>query len=458
MISYKGYDEVIRNVLDHGQGHVFAYWDELGDDEKVNLLEDLKSVDLTLMKSLFDGIRSEEPGDFGPAPFIAVPSTGEEKARYDEARSAGVGHIREGKVAAFVVAGGQGSRLGFEGPKGKFPVGPVSDRTLFQIHGEKIAKYSEKYNTVIPWLVMTSKGNHEETAVYFRENSYFGINEKDVFIFPQNMIPSLDTGGNLVMESKSSLFKNPDGHGGSLTALNSSGVLDEMIKRGIETISYFQVDNPLVKIVDPAFIGFHVLRGAEISSKALKKAYPEEKVGVFVTFTGGRIGVVEYSDLSSDKAHEKDGAGNLVYTAGSIAIHLFDARFVKRITGGADISLPFHTAKKKLAVIEKGKQTSVDGYKFEKFVFDALPLTDKNVVFETIREEEFAPVKNATGVDSLETSQSLMMELHRRWLRERGISVPDAVQKLEISPLLAVEPGDLDSSLVVPGEEKVYLK
>ncbi len=458
MIQFDGYDDLIKKVYDNKQEHLFAGWSSLSESQKKNLLDELRKVDFALMKTLYNHAGDDQDvGEFSPAPFIGVPESEDEKREYEKARKAGIEHIKAGKVAAFIVAGGQGSRLGYDGPKGMYPVGPVTEKSLFQIHGEKILKYSRKYGVPVPWLVMTSEANHEDTENYFKEMKYFGLSPDDVYIFRQNMIPSLDNEGNMVLQSPESLFRNPDGHGGSLTALSTSGALAAMKERGIETISYFQVDNPLVKIVDPVFIGFHVLKNADISSKALKKAYPEEKVGVFVTLENGRYGVVEYSDLPEEKAGERDGAGELRYSAGSIAIHIFDRAFVEEITSGASLSLPFHTARKKLKIFKDGAMQEVEGFKFEKFVFDALPLTERNVIFETIREEEFAPVKNATGIDSVETSHELMINLHRRWLADRGIAVPVSVKKLEVSPLAAVEPEDLDEGLKVPDQEEVYI-
>jgi UDP-N-acetylglucosamine/UDP-N-acetylgalactosamine diphosphorylase len=458
MVSFPGYDDVIKRILEHGQAHVFKYWDSLSTDEKRTLLHDLNEIDFDLLDRLYGSVNDRHEMNFGPAPFIRVPVTPEEKAMRAKARETGVHCIRQGKVAAFIVAGGQGSRLGYEGPKGKFSVGPVSDSTLFRIHAEKILKYSRKYGVVIPWLVMTSEVNHDETVAYFREMNYFGLRESDVIIFPQNMIPSLDTEGKLVLPGPGVIFRNPDGHGGSLTALRTSGALEEMRRRGIEIISYFQVDNPLIRIIDPEFIGYHVMRGAAISSKALKKAYPEEKVGVFAVFSNGRLGVVEYSDLPEEKANERDSSGELLYSAGSIAIHLFSVDFIDSVTSGGELELPFHTARKKLGSYSDGSVRDIDGFKFEKFVFDALPLTEHNIVMEIPREEEFAPVKNATGVDSVESCRKLMLDLHRKWLEERGIVIPPEVKELEISPLLAVEPGDIPSDIVIPGKERVYLE
>jgi UDP-N-acetylglucosamine/UDP-N-acetylgalactosamine diphosphorylase len=459
MVSFDGYDELIKKVYDYHQEHVFRYWGELDDRDKRNLLDELSAVDFELLKELsLQSMREEsELSDFEPAPFTPIPRTGEEIKEYRAAGEAGEEHIRAGRVAAFVVAGGQGSRLGFEGPKGRYPVGPVSGKTLFQIHAEKILKYSSKYGTTIPWLVMTSQANHRETVQFLEEYDCFGLGRDNVMVFPQNMIPSLDKEGRLLLETRCSLFKNPDGHGGSLTALYTSGALDFLQRRGIETISYFQVDNPLVRIIDPPFIGCHVKERAAISSKAVRKAYPDEKVGVFVRFHHGRIGVMEYSDLPEEKRNLRDEAGVLQFSMGNIAIHLFNRDFIGEITSGGDIALPYHVARKKIRAYARGGMSEIEGFKFEKFVFDALPLTDRNIVFETLREEEFAPVKNRSGVDSVETARRLMSDLYRKWLRGRRIAIPENVEVIEISPLLAVEPEDLDEKLPVPAQEGVYL-
>jgi UDP-N-acetylglucosamine/UDP-N-acetylgalactosamine diphosphorylase len=459
MISFDGYDGVIKKVYDHHQDHVFQYWGKLHDREKKNLLDDLSGVDFELLEALSLQIDGAAPdiSDFEPAPFTPIPRREEEIDEYRAAGDAGRGHIREGRVAAFVVAGGQGSRLGFEGPKGRYPVGPVSGKSLFQIHAEKLLKYSSKYGTAIPWLIMTSQVNHPETVQFLEENDYFGLGKDDVMVFSQNMIPSLDKEGRLLLETRCSLFKNPDGHGGSLAALNTSGALDFLERRGIETISYFQVDNPLVRIIDPVFIGFHVMERASVSSKAVQKDSPDEKVGVFVRFHHKRIGVMEYSDLSEVKKNLRDEAGVLRFSMGNIAIHLFNRDFIREITSGEKMALPYHVARKKIKAYVQGGMREVEGYKFEKFVFDALPLTDRNIVFETLRDEEFAPVKNRSGVDSVETARQLMSDLYRSWLRERNIAIPARVRVIEISPLIAVEPGDLDGSLSVPDQNEVYL-
>ncbi len=457
MIAYKGYDDVIARVREAKQDHVFDFWDGLSDDEKKRLLDDLAGVDFALLERLYSSAGATAHRDYSPAPFIRVPETADERKRFDEARNAGIEAVRAGKTAAFMVAGGQGSRLGYDGPKGKFPIGPVSGKTLFQIHAEKVLASSRKYGVSIPLLVMTSTENNDETVEFFDAHKNFGLPEEDVIIFAQNMIPSLDTNGKLILQSKCGIFKNPDGHGGSLTAMQTSGAMKSLRARGVEIISYFQVDNPLVRVIDPVFIGFHTLEGADVSSKALLKAYPEEKVGVFVRFDDGSVGVVEYSDLPEHKVRQMDEKGGLAYSAGSVAIHLFSRAYIESLTSGTGASLPFHTAKKKIRACRGETFQEIDGYKFEKFVFDALPLTERNVILESRREEEFAPVKNPAGIDSVESSRALISGLARSWCAARGVAVPACVKALEISPLRALEAEDINPSMKVPELERVYI-
>lgn len=460
MVSHNGFEKVIESVYENNNEHLFDRWDELTDREKEILLKDIEVVDFELIKYLYRIAREGDSHvqDFGPVPFIPLPKTEGEIKAYDRAREVGIRHIEEGKVAAFLVAGGQGSRLGFDGPKGMFPVGPVSEKTLFQIHAEKILKYSRKYNTNIPWLIMTSVANHDETIRFMEEHDYFNLDRKDVIIFPQNMIPSLDVDGKLVLKERNRLFMNPDGHGGSLTALATSGTLEKLKSRGIETISYFQVDNPLIKIIDPVFIGFHVMEEANISSKAMRKDYPGEKIGIFVKFVNERCGIIEYSDLPEEKQNLRNEDDELIYAMGNPAIHIFKRIFIEDLTSESDMSLPYHVARKKIKVYRNGDINEVDGLKFEKFVFDAIPLNERNIIFEIARRDEFAPVKNKSGVDSLETAQELMENLYRKWLDGAGVPVPNKVKRIEISPLFAVEPDDISAQLRIEDKETVYLE
>jgi UDP-N-acetylglucosamine/UDP-N-acetylgalactosamine diphosphorylase len=460
MISFPGYDTIIQKVYDEKQEHVFEFWNDINENEKRSLLDHLSDVNFDEFNKQYEMTKNDETvlQNYSPADYIRIPKTDSDRKKFSDAKLKGEELIKAGKVCAFLVAGGQGSRLGYDGPKGAYNITPVKNKSLFQVHTEKIMKSSSKYDVEIPFLIMTSQMNYEQTLQHFEENNYFGIDKSQVFMFKQSMIPSMTNDGKLILADNHTLFKNPDGHGGSLTALKKSGMLDMMKDRGIDYISYFQVDNPTVHVIDPVFLGFHVIESADISSKALSKAYPQEKVGNFVTFADGTTGVVEYSDLPEEKAYEKNPNGSLRYSAGSIAIHIFSRSFIESITESGEVNLPYHIAKKKIKSFSKDGINEIQGYKFEKFVFDSLPLTKNNTILETLRKDEFAPVKNKTGLDSVDSSRQLMMDLHREWLESRNIQIPDGVAIIEISPLAAVEPGDIDPNIEIPNEPEVYIE
>ena len=460
MVTFSDYEHVIKKVYDNNQGHVFQYWDKLNDSEKQILMEELSSIDFNLMDKLYRNkdLTSAETAEFEPADYISLPESREQNNKIISAKKAGAEHISKGKTAVLLVAGGQGTRLGFNGPKGMFPIGTVSGKSLFCIHAEKILFISKKYNISIPWLIMTSRENNEDTINYFKTNDYFGLKKEDIIFFSQNMLPSLDTNGKLLLKTKNSIIMNPDGHGGALTALSTSGSLDELKKKNINTIFYFQVDNPLLNILDPVFIGFHVQNDSDVSSKAIMKISPDEKVGVFVKYDKCKTGIIEYSDLSPGKQTAVDSNGILLYCMGNIAVHCFKLSFIDSLVSKTDLSLPFHTARKKIITFQDGKEKEVSSFKFEKFIFDSITLTEKNTILETKREDEFAPVKNAKGIDSPDTAKKLMSDLSRKLLSGKKIKIPDIVKEIEISPLLASEAEDLPENIIIPEQEKIYLE
>src|SRR6185503_1892057 len=251
------------------------------------------------------------------------PRNGGDAGAWDKAKAVGEEALRAGRVAAFTVAGGQGTRLGYDGPKGTFPVTPLKQKPLFQVFAEKIRAAGTRYGRPLHWFIMTSQANHEATEAFFAEHRHFGLEPGRVHFFRQGRMPAVNFEGKILLETKSSIALSPDGHGGSLRALDRSGSLDLMRREGIDTLSYFQVDNPLVRCIDPAFIGWHLVRSSEMSSKMVPKAYAEEKVGHFCTQHGKTV-VIEYSDLPMAMQRETDAKGGLRYIAGSIAIHLLD--------------------------------------------------------------------------------------------------------------------------------------
>jgi UDP-N-acetylglucosamine/UDP-N-acetylgalactosamine diphosphorylase len=409
------------------------------------------------------------PADFATAPsYSPLPSDRQQEREYTDARELGKNLISAGKIAAFVVAGGQATRLGFDGPKGNFPISPVKNKTLFRIFAETIAAVSQRYNTTCPWYIMTSPLNHAETNEIFRSNNHYGLNEKDVFIFEQGTLPNFTFDGKILLTDKTSIACSPDGHGGCLKALYKSGALEDMKKRGVEFLSYFQIDNPLVNIFDPLFIGLHADNRAEMSSKAVIKTDPMERVGNFC-LVNGRVTVIEYSDLPDDLAEKRNPDGSLVFDLGSIAIHIISCAFAEKLNAEG-FALPLHKAIKKIPHIDRqGKHVEPaepNGIKLENFVFDALPMASKSIILQTVRSQEFAPTKNATGVDSVEATRQMMAARAADWLESAAISIPRRPDGspdclIEIAPSFALEKDNVKAKLnqipEIKPKDKLYL-
>jgi len=449
--------DIIQAFRAAGQGHVFRWWDEIGEGGRAKLLDQLRVVDLDQIASLGDAVKSgrlaQKPRGKPELPAcIPLPRTPDEERKRAAARKAGEELLRAGKVAVLTVAGGQGTRLGFEAPKGTYPIGPVSGRTMFHIHAERILATRRRCGSAMPWYIMTSDATHAATRDYFEKESWFGLPPDDVRLFRQRMMPVLDRDFRLVLTARDEMLLSPNGHGGTLLALLETGMLDDMEARGVEEISYFQVDNVLVPSADPAFLGFHHLASAQMSSKAVRKREPEEPIGAFVKI-GGRLAVVEYSDLSREQKRQKEASGKLLYGLGSPAIHAIRVDFVRQETAGG-FKLPFHLAEKRSPYLdEAGRLVQPEGknvYKFETFIFDALRDAKRSVILEVRREEEFSPVKNATGKDSPETCRRDMCALYAGWLAGAGVEVPREdsgrpAYPIEISPLYALDAAELAS-------------
>ena len=459
------HEEVLKTALHvRGQDHVLRFWDELSEASRRRLTKQLESIDLDLLDRLAKGDEETGPraptlSEVAPPEVITLPKTPEEERRRRDAGARGLEAMRAGRVAALVVAGGQGSRLGFDGPKGAFPVGPVTDRTLFRLHAEKILAASRRAGRPIPWYVMTSESNDKATRRFLREHRHFGLEAEDVFIFQQGMLPAVTPEGKMLLEAPGRVFTAPNGHGGTLPALADSGALDDMAGRGIEHVCYFQVDNPLVPVPDPAFLGFHVEAGADMSSKVLRKRSPGEPIGTVVK-RGGRVEVVEYSDISPEIRDAKTPDGGMRFPWGSIAIHAISVGFIRRLIEEKR-ALPFHRARKRIPHLDaNGRRVEPEepnGTKFEMFIFEALRYAEASVTMEVAREDEFAPVKNAEGADSAASSRRALTELYARWLEAAGVKVPREADgavagSIEISPLTADSPEALKSSLP-PGIE-----
>lgn len=450
-------DKLIQDFERAGQGQVFRFFPELTPAGREQLLSRAATIDLEEVNALVEEhLRGEEAeavdyAGLAPAPYIPLPEHDGDPDRWESARRAGESAIRAGRVAAFTVAGGQGTRLGFDGPKGTFPVTPITGKSLFQVFAGKIARTSERYGAPIHWFILTSEINHAPTVAAFREHGFFGLPEDRVRFIVQGLVPAVDYQGEILLADTSTIAMTPDGHGGALRALVRGGAVDTMADLGIDCLSYFQVDNPLVPCLDPAFVGFHLQAGSELSSKMVPKAYPMEKVGHFCV-DNGRLVVVEYSDLPEDMQKQLDEHGRLRFNAGSVAIHVFDREFIRRVGGGdTDDKLPFHRADKKIPHVDaKGDPVEPErpnGVKFEMFVFDALPMARDPVIIEGDRREEFSPVKNADGKDSPQTCKEDQLRMFAGWLKAAGGDIETDPSGLpgatfEISPRFAADKRD----------------
>lgn len=463
-------DEARATLRDVGQEHLLRFADELSPERLAQLLDQVESVRWTALSRLIEThVRAappaEVPAGVEPAPYFgADPASSPVPYDAAAAREAGEQLVREGRVAAFTVAGGQGTRLGWNGPKGTFPATVVTGKPLFRCFAEQIIAAERKYGTTIPWFIMTSPLNDAATRSFFHDNNCFGLVRSRIFMFPQGVMPSIELATGLVLlAAKDEIALNPDGHGGALRAMRSSGALEAMRAHGIEHISYFQVDNPLARVIDPLFIGLHATApesSGELSSKMVPKAYPGEKMGVFVRATegphAGRTMVIEYSDLPGALAEARAPDGSLRFVAGSIAIHLLARAMAERLTDGDEVGLPWHRAVKKVPHVdlERGELVEPEtenAVKLETFFFDALPLAAGSIVLETDRIEEFAPIKNADGIDSPATSHRLQSDRAGRWLALYGVAVPQDSEghvdaSIEIGPLTATEATDLKSA------------
>jgi UDP-N-acetylglucosamine/UDP-N-acetylgalactosamine diphosphorylase len=430
-----------------GQSHVLKFWETLDPAQRDALTNQIESIDWAALPRLVEQyVRNKPvfalPPDVQPAPYLPV-DPGAKPRPWDKAAAKAKGEqmLRAGQVAAFVVAGGQGSRLGYEGPKGCYPAGAVTGKPLFAMFADAILGAYDRYGVHVPWYIMTSPLNHDATLEFFAAHHFFGLPRESVRFFMQGVMPSLDIAtGRVLLASRGEIATNPDGHGGSLRALHASGSLSDMKQRGVTAISYFQVDNPIVNLLDPVFLGLHAGAGgavapssAQMSSKMIPKAYAEEKLGLFCAHGSGprkgRVEIVEYSDLPMDLQREKLPDGRLRFLAGSIAVHVLGREFVERLNTDAAFELPWHRAEKKIPCIDPATGEPVrpaanNGVKLERFVFDALPMCEHSVVLETDRVEEFAPIKNAEGQDSPQSSRQIQTERAARWLEWCGVAVP----------------------------------
>ncbi len=439
--------ELMKKLAAHGQEHLVQFWDELDGKQQQGLAAQIGGLDLAVVNRLFeqgdtaDDVRALADRAGSP-PGVRL---GKAAPGLDAEAACRIGQeaLAAGEIAALVAAGGQGTRLGFEKPKGLFPIGPVSNSSLLQILVEKVLAAGRRYGVGIPLAVMTSPATDEPTQRFLAEHDRFGLPEDDLLVFCQGTMPAVDAAsGKVLLAAKGRVALSPDGHGGMLAAIARSGVLDQLVRRGIRTLFYFQVDNPLVGFGAADFVGYHRLARSELTTQVIAKQTPKERVGNVVE-VDGRLRVIEYSDLPDDVAERRAADGSLAIWAGSIAVHLMDVEFLKRMAGQAE-GLPFHRAHKKVPhVAADGSRVAPrepNALKFERFIFDLIPAARNAIVVEIDRRRGFAPLKNGPGADA-DTAGHVRAQMaaeHRRWLAATGAEAAEGVQ-VEISPLFALD-------------------
>ncbi|KAK4458794.1 nucleotide-diphospho-sugar transferase [Cladorrhinum samala] len=459
--------ELKAKYTNAAQDQVFTFWDQLSGSEKASLYQQLSGFDPLYIntitaKALAPVADDGKKASLEPLPDSALASILDSKPQdIDRWYEAGLDLIAANKVAVVLMAGGQGTRLGSSAPKGCFDIGLPSHKSLFQIQAERIrkveqlaAKKAGVSKVTVPWYVMTSGPTRGPTEQFFKENGYFGLQPENVVIFEQGVLPCISNDGKILLEAKGRVAVAPDGNGGIYNALVEAQVLDDMKKRGIEHIHAYCVDNCLVKVADPVFIGFSAELNVDIATKVVRKRNATESVGLIVC-KNGKPDVVEYSEIDPDVAAEEDPKqpGVLKFRAANIVNHYYSFRFLESIPEWSK-NLPHHVARKKIpyADLQSGetvKPSKPNGIKLEQFVFDVFPLLElsKFASLEVRREDEFSPLKNAagTGEDDPDTSRRDIMSQGARWLKEAG-AIVESSEGVEVPPLTSYAGEGLETS------------
>lgn len=398
------YEEARKKLSALGQEHILKYWEELSEEQRAALLKQIEDTDLSVLAKLGSG-KGDERGTFAP---LAAMQRSEIEAREQELHDAGVKAIKAGKTAALLLAGGMGTRLGSDAPKGTFDIGITKPVYIFERVISNLLDVVRETDTWIRLFIMTSEKNHDATVKFLKEKNYFGYKEDRIVFFRQDMAPACDFKGKLYMEAKDRISTSPNGNAGWYSSMVRAGLDRILTDEGIEWIDIFAVDNVLQRICDPCFVGATVLAGVSVGAKVVRKAAPDEKVGV-ICLEDGRPSIVEYYELSDEMMNAKDEKGEPAYNYGVILNYLFH---VKELSAVADDRMPLHIVKKKISYIDGSgnliKPEEPNGYKFEHLVLDMIHQLSTCLPYEVIREKEFAPIKNPTGIDSVESARELL--------------------------------------------------
>lgn len=400
-------NELLNVLKEHGQEHIFEAYQKLDDTGKEKLAAQIERIDWSIVEMAGHKELAQERGKLEPLSALEVTEIEQNKAKYE---GIGLDAIRAGKVGAVLLAGGQGTRLGSDGPKGKYNIGLTKEVFIFERLIRNLLDVTDKAGCFVPLYVMTSDKNHEETTAFFEEKQYFGYPKDFVKFFKQEMAPSVDFQGKLYMESADSLSLSPNGNGGWFYSMAVTGVLKDVKARGVEWLNIFAVDNVLQRIADPVFVGATIDSGCVSGAKVVRKADPEEKIGV-LCLEDGRPSIVEYYEMTEEIINSREADGELSYNFGVILNYLFRVDQLEEI---ANQKMAVHVVEKKIPYMdEKGelvKPESPNGYKFELLVLDMIHMFPNCLSYEVVRDYEFAPIKNKTGVDSVESARALLQK------------------------------------------------
>ena len=402
------YEAALNCLKKYDQEHILKNYENMSQEQKEKLLNQILTIDFNQIKELYESTKKEI--DFAndkiePIGYVDKSAlSDEELAKYNKL---GEDAIKQGKYSVVTMAGGQGTRLGHSGPKGTFMLGLNPDKSIFQVLAESLKQNNEKYGVTIPWYIMTSRENNDQTEKFFKENNYFGYDQTAIIFFKQGELPMCSEEGKLLIDETGAIKEAADGHGGIFESMRKNGIITDMKKRGIEWAFIGPVDNILVKMVDPTLLGVALDKKVLAAGKSVVKAGPKEKVGVFCK-RNGKPGVVEYTEITTEMAEETDENGELKFGESHINCNLFNVSAIDEVS---QKKLPYHCAHKKAKYINENGELVVpekpNAFKFESFIFDAFDMLDDMAILRVKREEEFAPVKNAEGNDSPETARKL---------------------------------------------------
>ena len=399
--------EAKKKLEQYGQEHVFQSYDELSNNEKKEFIEQIEETDMEVLSLYEQKDKLPKKGKITPLAAMQLDEIEKNRQSYF---NMGCSALKNGRIGAVLLAGGMGTRLGSDDPKGMYNIGITREVYIFERIIQNLFDVVEQTGAYIHLFIMTSDKNHKQTTRFFEEKNYFGYNREYITFFKQNMAPAVDYQGKILMESKSKMSTSPNGNGGWFTSIIRNGLLNKIHKKGIEFLNVFAVDNVLQRIADPVFIGAVLEKKCAVGAKVVKKVEPDEKVGV-MCLEDGRPSIVEYYELTEELRNARDENGNPAYNFGVILNYLFRVRDLEEI---ASKKMPFHIVKKAVPYInEKGeliKPEIPNGYKFEALVLDMIHMMDSCLPFEVVRNKEFAPIKNKTGVDSVESARALLKE------------------------------------------------